>query len=77
MAADNIVLYRLMGYDVSIDVDKQKLVNAPDIQKMSGEERNKYISYRQVLGNFSNSTINYKVTSNNKGDEYIIAELDK
>ncbi|WP_026943474.1 hypothetical protein [Helicobacter rodentium] len=77
MVASNFMLYRLMGYDVSIDYDKQDIVNAPDVGKMSGEERNKYISYGEILGSFINSTINYKVTSNNKGDEYIIAELNK
>ncbi|WP_297813467.1 hypothetical protein [uncultured Helicobacter sp.] len=77
MATSSFLIYRLMGYDVSIDVDKQEIVNEPDIQKMSGEERNKYISYTQVLGTFLDATINYKVTSNNKGDEYIIAEINK
>ncbi len=70
-------IFRLMGYDISVNLDKESdwIVNAPKLEELS--EINKFTQYGQLLNTFLRATLNYRVTSNDKGDEYILAEIEK
>lgn len=69
---------KLMGYDVSVNLDAENaqnwIVNAPKLEELS--EINKFTQYAQILEAFMEANLHYRVTSNDKGDEYILAELE-
>ncbi|MBD5164437.1 hypothetical protein [Helicobacter sp.] len=80
-ALEKFSIYRLMGYNVALtSYEKYEqggeyskmIINEPEIEM---NEVAKYTLYREILDKFSKSVIHYKVTSNDKGDEYIIAEV--